>query len=428
MEIRLLYSKQSATVHPGRSKASLVSSKLSCRLAPRGRRGLFLRRMRFSRFTAPRCTQQSTKERSTTSIGMGQHLRRKKYGESIENPPPGTASELKQWILDRADVRDGNARTGRLVEDLEGFRHIGVTPLARLRTSIYFGSTFTDKTMRKPIRAYFERLDTRPTSLAEAANVAYYNLIDLALTEKYLIPASRSSPRGIGDMVSDCARWSRDGEWLRRIVADNKFEAAARGQALVYLNELEPVTSSYLRGAFIVLLRDHPEGGSLLDEAVETFEKRREFRVADEVVSVWLRARSDERDLAWAHAIALRARLFREVKRPDEAWVIVEPAVATWKQDVLEEAAEVRIAQRRFQDAEGIVRGCFERYGDGESLAFLIRALWGQDKIDEASRLIEARRRLITSTVWGGIERVCGEPCYQACLGDPAGLIWLYEK
>ena len=57
-------------------------------------------------------------------------------GNAIVNPPPGTAAELKDWILHRVHLRRSPEGVRDVARDLGSLRHIGTAPLTRISYSI----------------------------------------------------------------------------------------------------------------------------------------------------------------------------------------------------------------------------------------------------------------------------------------------------
>jgi hypothetical protein len=192
------------------------------------------------------------------------------FGNSLTNPPAGTAAELKDWILHRVHLRRSPEGVKAVAADLSRLRHIGTAPLNRISYSVAISATSAvDPIKRAPVRGYFERLDSRPSNLHAAARTASELLSDLALMEQCMRLASERGPRQVGQDLPWFLRFLGNRVALRTLAKDKTWPSALRSSAFKELAGLEDLDPQILMDQFQELIRGDPaDSGPLWDAVV----------------------------------------------------------------------------------------------------------------------------------------------------------------
>lgn len=326
-----------------------------------------------------------------------------RYANSMKDPAPGTAAELRRWMLLRVQALRGQMKPAEAIGTVEELRHLGIVPVRRIIQSLLRSlSSGVDLVRRDAIKVEFRRLDTRPGSLALGWN-ASYELSDLRLGEKCLRAAIDSAPVGEGTAPVDFAYWTRSAAHLKRIAGDRRFTASVRGAALDRLADMEDKDIAFRRVRFLELLDEQPEDTTVLDRYVGLLTASKDTRGAAEAIRRWLaNRRTQDEDLPWAHALTLHADLLASEKNWDEAWRIIKPAVPTGKGEVLLDAAWFLEEQREWDEAFAMAQSTHARYsGDSTSLAIMARILWRQGKYAEAADLLR-KSSILRRSDWEG--------------------------
>ncbi len=322
---------------------------------------------------------------------------------ALTNPPAGTATELKDWILHRVHLRRSADGVRAVASDLSHLRHIGVAPLSRISYSVVIsGSDRNDPTRRAPVRGYFERLDTRPSSLHAAARSASELLDDFAIMEQCMRLAAERCPREVGRDLPWFLRFLGDRARLTALAGDKTWPAFVRSSALSSLAQMEKPDPDVLAGRYAELIREDPGNDEALRTAVGLLEEEGQLEKAGQLVNEWLAAHG-EHDLKWAGVTSLESRLLRKRGRFREAWEVAETAAGTWKEECLEEASLALLDLGRRGEALQMARRMLDRYGSVEGSALVARILWMDGNDDEASRLLTSPTRRLDSSSWAGV-------------------------
>lgn len=323
------------------------------------------------------------------------------YGNSLANPPAGTAAELKDWILDRARLRQSIDGLRAVVADLSRLRNIGVAPLSRISNSVAWsarGDRVADKRAAAP--AFFDRMDSRPSSLEVAARAVSDELFfDPAIKEQCLRLATEREPREMAENLPSALRFLGDRDRLRALASDKTWSLGVRTSALQELARLETIEPRILVDRYRELIREDPRESGPVWAAAEALERQNRIGDALQVVDEWLKVYPKE-DLTWASVTSLKSRLLRKQRRFKEAWEHAKRAAITWKGDCLEEAALALIDLGRLDDALKVSRDLADRYGIGSGAHLIARILWTQGKDDEAAQLLTSPQNKIPAADW----------------------------
>ncbi len=335
-----------------------------------------------------------------------------KHLETFRETPKGTAEELRRWMANRIEIRRGRGDILQAATETHASRNIGIVPLSRFLYSVALTvRAGTDPARRKPLPLFFERLDTRPTDLQEAAKVARSPLFNLPLAEKYARAATAAAPVTAQTLAVDLAWWSRDVADLRRIAGDASATVDSRSRALRALSHLENADPSYLRARYLEVMRAKPEDVRPLSDWVAWLEERGDLDGGRDAVRQWLAIRGGKQDLTAAAAVEIDARLLEKQGKLSEAWAIILPAIPTGKSGVLERAASILTAQKKFTEALAMARRNVDRYPEGEEgYAAVARIHWLLDQPADAAivlarshELNEARWADTSATVFGDV-------------------------
>jgi tetratricopeptide (TPR) repeat protein len=322
------------------------------------------------------------------------------YAKALTDPPAGTASELKDWILHRAQFMRSADGARAVASDLSHLKHIGVAPLSRISYSVAsLGGRGAEQSRRASVRGYFERLDTRPSSLHAAARAASEMLDDFGMMEQCLRLAIERAPRGVGRDLPWALRFLGEQSRLGALSEDKSWPTFVRSSALWYLAQMEKVDPDVLAGRYVELIREDPANDEPLRAAVGILEERGQLPKAQQLVDKWLDAHG-KKDLKWAGVTSLKSRLLRKSGRFQEAWEIAKTSADTWKEDCLEEAAHALLDLGRLDEALQMARRALDRYGHDDGAALVAQILWMKGKDDEAGQLLTSTTRRLADPSW----------------------------
>jgi len=334
--------------------------------------------------------------------GLGTTEGAESYGNSLANPPAGTAAELKDWILHRVHIRQSSDGLHDVAADLSRLRNIGVATLSRITFSLGItasGDRVSEKRAAAP--AFFNRLDSRSSSLHAAARAVSNELFfDPAIKERCLRLATERGPHEVL-YLPKALRFLGNRDRLRALVSDKTWSLGVRTSALQELAGLENIEPRILIERFRELIREDPKDNGPVWAAAITLESHSQISGALQVIDEWLKVYPEE-DLTWAAMTSLKSRLLRKQGKFKEAWEYARRAAATWKADCLEEAALALIDLGRLDDALKVSRDLADRYGIDSGAHLIARILWTQEKDDEAAQLLISAQNKIREADWAG--------------------------
>jgi tetratricopeptide (TPR) repeat protein len=324
-----------------------------------------------------------------------------RYGKSILNPPPGTATELKDWILHRVHLRRSAEGARAVAEDLARLSHIGATPLNRIVYSVASsGIGYAVRRMFLP--GLFGHLDSRPSNLDVAARTSRDLLNDLSLVEQFFREAVRRAPRQTSSDVPWALGFLGDDQGLRALARDRTWSSRIRVSALQQIERREKKGSKELVADYQALLRENPTGTGALRPLIELLETRNEIDPALRIVDSWL-SHYPDRDLAWAGMTSVKSRLLRKQGRLQEAWKSAEAAARSWKWECMQEASLVLIELGRLDEALRMAENQLNRYGNDDDRSLVAQIFWMKGQDDEASQLVTSTQRRLSPGAWGTV-------------------------
>ena len=321
-------------------------------------------------------------------------------GNAIVNPPPGTAAELKDWILHRVHLRRSPEGVRDVARDLGRLRHIGTAPLTRISYSIAISvNTGIELYVRAAVPGFFEHMDSRPANLHAAFRTASELLSDPGIVEQCMRLSAKRCPRELDADLPWALRFIGDADGLRSLANDKAWPAATRSAALTQLAALESIDTQTLLGPMRELIREDPSDSRPLRAAVEILEKEDQTEAALQLIDAWMAAHP-EPDLQWAGVASLKSRLLRKQGKFKEAWKVAQPAAETWKAECLEEATLVLLDLGRTDDALKMAKRALDRYGSDDEAVLVARILWVRGKDKEAAAFLTPPKRQLDSGTW----------------------------
>jgi hypothetical protein len=313
---------------------------------------------------------------------------------SLAEPAAGTAEELRRWIEVRGRMLDGSTDLRPLAQLLESSRALGAAPLFDLSEAIARRSATTDPVRRGPIPALFARMDTRPSHRAMAARVASLNLTSPGMFEKLARAAAEAAPHLTEELPADVAKLREDAARLREISGDPAMPSYAQIVALDALAKLGKADDAFIRSRYTAIAAG-PD--AWIAPLVGFLEERGDLAGAVAAVDAALQ-RSKEPFLS-AQLRTEKARLLLKMGQPERAFAAIEPALATFKEETLLQAATIELARNRPEKALELAQASLARYPDrsSETSGLIARARWKLDDYSGVAKELAASRNGIAS-------------------------------
>lgn len=321
-------------------------------------------------------------------------------GNSLMDPPEGTAADLKDWILHRVAVRRSATAVKDVAGDLSRLRHVGAAPLNRIAYTVALMATSgLDPFRRAPVRRYFDRLDSRPSGLYAAGHAAFELFNDPSIVEQSLRLATQRGPRSVGDDLPWALRLLGDRAGLRALSHDKTWATRIRSLALEELIGLEKTEPREIVQQFRELLREDPAESETVRTAVRVLEKPEQIDILSRFLDEWL-GTQPKHDLGWASVTSSKSRLLRKRGRFREALPIAQTAAETGAGECLEEEALALIDLGRLDEAQVIARQTLDQYQSESPATLLARILWMKGKDEEAGRLLTSPGGYLNANSW----------------------------
>jgi tetratricopeptide (TPR) repeat protein len=171
--------------------------------------------------------------------------------------------------------------------------------------------------------------------------------------------------------------------------------------ALILLRGKKGADPAFARAQYAALMKANPEDTAVLETLVAELRNSKQLGEARNAVTAWLAHRpTDEQDLRWAHAVALKAETFADEKKWKEAWATIQPTLRTYTHEALTEGAWFLEEEGDWDEATKLATAARERYPEGHvPYAISARLLWRQEKFAEAAGLL-AGARVLNRSEW----------------------------
>lgn len=323
------------------------------------------------------------------------------YAKAFVDPAPGTAAELREWMTQRAAALRRSLTPAQQLEALEKFRHIGAAPVVAVALPLSRGaSSGNDPFRRKAMKIVFRRLDSRPFSLPMGWDGGW-EVQDLGLMEACDRGVLDEAPVLGGLPAIRAVYWKRDAERLKSIASDRRGEVSIRITALAYLGDMQDPDTAFRKARYLEMTREQPDDPYPLDKCVQLLRNAKDLAGAQQAIREWLVLRPTKaHDLPWAHVVTLQADLLASEKKWKEAWSVIQPALVTWKGEVLAEAAWILEELRRWDEALTMARAAHDRYPESvEFQEIIARVLWRQHEHAAAAEGL-AKSRTLSQWNW----------------------------
>ncbi len=331
------------------------------------------------------------------------------YAASLREPPEGTAAELRQWIEHRVALRRSPNGGQDVAADLSTLRNIGVRTLDALRyTLATTGGAVEDGLRRKPMRAYFDRLDNRPQNLILAAWAAD-SLDDIVLTEACARAAIVRAPQWAGDQLSSVDGSIGDPGTLLAVASDPARSVSIRLAALNRVAKIDPLNRAMILPLYLALIAAETRTYNALFSAVDFLVKTRDFAEAQQLLDRWLEGHPDPQGLDGAHVVTKKAAVLRMSGKFERAWLVLQPVLPTWVQDALDLGALLLADLGRPDEALRMAEAAMNRYQNAHAAATLARIHWLRKEPVEAANAVTKSHT--TNTYWDWINEVA--PAFQ---------------
>lgn len=324
---------------------------------------------------------------------MGSGPAGRRFAAEIADPAPGLATQLRRWIVLRADALDNKATIPDLVAGIRELDSLGASAMNDLAEALAQLTSPTDFPRREPMPALFARLDSRPGHLAIAASLANRQLWSAALYEKYLRAAAAAAPHDDLAYPTSVAMFDEDAARLRSIVADPAMSQYTKTNALDALEELGE-DAGYLRAHYAEI---STKAAAWRTPLFIYLERKGDFAGALAEITAAIDRYPYAGDLGWAYLVTKKARVLRKMGRLDEAMATVQPALSTGKEDPIEEAATIEIERGHWASGIELARGALARYPNTTEVSALIaRGQWLAGDYEAAARELGASKNGVT--------------------------------
>jgi len=324
----------------------------------------------------------------------------------FDDTPSGTAAELRRWVQDRVAVRKGTpGAAARISHDVGSLRTLGVAPVERIVYSLRISSKFLgDPIVRRPARAMFDGLDTRPAHLLAASGAARDLLYDLKRYQRFILVALQ---RAIGALdpgeLAFVLDNVKDANLLWTIAERSDLGTGSRATALLHLLDADSVRAetalAQLRNLAGHASVDASMGLTL--NVVWALEKLGRRAEAEKALNDWLESHGPDAGLVYDAMVSYKAERLRDAGHPAEALEVIRPVVSSWKEDCLHEAALDLLALGRCDEALEVARADASRYAEGGSThALVAKILWRMGRAKDAATGLKAALQQTPESVW----------------------------
>lgn len=321
------------------------------------------------------------------------------YAASLREPPEGTAAELRQWIEHRVALRRSPKGAQDVAADLSTLRNIGVRTLDRLRYTLATTDTSVTGVRRKPIRAYFDRLDSRPQDLILAAWAAD-SLDDIVLTEACARAAIVRAPFWASDQLCNVDASIAEPRILLAVAVDSRRPVSTRLAALNRVAKIDPSNGTAILPLYRTLIAAEKRTYSALFSAVDFLMKSRDFAEAQRLIDRWLEEHPDPQELQGYHVVTKKAELLRMAGKFERAWLTLQPALHSWIHDALDLGALLLMDLGKPDEALRMAEAAMDRYPTAHAAATLARIHWLRKEPVEAAKAITDSRTTISYWYW----------------------------
>lgn len=299
-----------------------------------------------------------------------------------EHPP---FAALSRWFEHRIGAATGAKPVRELVHDVQR-SPLGTAPLEKTMDDLYALLERNDTRVTALNKVWFSRLDTRPGRLIEAAEVAYYRLLDMPLAERLFAASVDQNPWGNLDTMVWLAEFRNDGHRLVQMMSDTRFQSRLSyiAERLESLEGIAVSDAEYEVAASAGGYRWWP-----MSSYVNVLVSRGKTGQARALIQRCLDAHPE----GWDHLFCMRAMAgtYLQEKRYDDALVYSAPITESYQWGAVSTGAWVLAGLGRDTEAETLFRRNVKRYPDlFASVTDYMRFLWSRDRAADAATAFDA--------------------------------------
>ena len=312
------------------------------------------------------------------------------------------AVELRGWLADLTEVKEGRVNQGRLLHDLVRFKHIGESARYRVFQVLHSQSDYENPVLPDAVRLMAGLMDSRASDRADLAQLARNSLLDPVLAERLYASVMKATGNAYPDLRVWYAGYTADSAALQGIVADTTMDPDAGATAIERFAADSTIADSTARVMFTTLVSRAPDRWDVADRFARYLEAQHAYQEALQVAQAWLARNphpADDFDAIAARTAA--GRLLYRLRRYDDALAIVEPAVASGQGNAMAWAARILERLGRLGDALPLAEAAVDRYPDAPSArATQLEVLWHAGRTAEAARALLAAQPYLAQGDW----------------------------
>ncbi|TAK62050.1 hypothetical protein [Methylobacter sp.] len=299
--------------------------------------------------------------------------------------------EFVSWYQNLINAEKGMLSENDLFRNLESLQHMGMWPIIKAFDSNQNLFKFGAPDMRNAVKLMFNKFDTRPQLLAQAANISATQLYDLDLSEK-LHAASVKLNGDDGTGKKNLALLHKDPDALVSAIND-EFGYKNLAEQLQFIN----VPDKKLREIYDAAREKYPNNRTIVSDYTKYLrDSAHEPQQALKIAQNWLTNNPqtdpnvDIFDMLFTTTSA--AKSLNALNRHKEALAILSPIVESWQGGVMTEYANTLALLGRDQEAEDYFSKTLARY-PGATYAMLdyCSFLWNRGRYDAAADLVKPR-------------------------------------
>jgi hypothetical protein len=258
--------------------------------------------------------------------------------------------------------------------------------IERIEEDVYYRMEYGDKAVRDFSERLVRRLDARPDNRRLLAYAAWVFDEDMERFERLAKSALevRRSP-GVRLWV---ARLHKDATALGALAEDRDVFAEVRFDAVSTMVDLGLLSPERSAVQFEELLKSVGYQAQFAEDYAAFLEEKGRRSDAIALLDTWLEWNTEHHDLADASVRAKQARFLADEGELEKAWNVLQPALASYKEDALSEGARLLVLRGETERAKALGRACLERYPGANAAAALAFVLWRAGEPGEAARVL----------------------------------------
>ncbi len=323
--------------------------------------------------------------------------------KGLTSAPPGVGADLHQWFSHLTQSQDSSSDGEDLINDTGGLRSLGEPPLLRTFEEIGSTSAFSDPRYVFAAENLARRLDSRVEHLQDLAQVAYGQLLDVPLAERYYTRVVALAGRDRAWLLPWFAGFRGDTARVSALLQDSTLGAEARLRALTQLASDSGTGAEAIEQGYRLLLRQEPDNWDIRHDFIADLEERKQYAVAEAVAKEWLDRHDASAGFDYIFAATAMARLNQEQGRANSAWTIIQPVLQSQQGGAMGRGALILEQLGRADEALELGRAAVARYpGDAWLRGVLTEIHWRERRYGDAAELLSHSEHLRGQFDWRG--------------------------